>query len=145
VILAIATTGALLWPAVALGGPPYTTDDPEPVEYGRGEIYGATQDSATGDGASGTAPHLEVNSGVLPGLQIHVIASLVYNRLGAEPSHYGVGDIELGAKLRLIEQGVWRPMVGTFMWAAVCARTATRPRGRADRCSLLETLSSPLV
>lgn len=105
----------LLVPAIAVAGPPYITDDPEPVEHRHWEVYLASQNFA-GCGAhwTGTAPHVEVNYGVLPNVQLHVIAPLVYDAPGGGPVHYGYGDTELGVKWRFIEEGDWVPMVGTF-------------------------------
>lgn len=59
-------------------GPPFITDDPEPVEYRHAELYLASQFSYTGDGISGTGPLAEVNYGVIPDVQIHLIAPLAY-------------------------------------------------------------------
>jgi hypothetical protein len=101
-------------PATLHAGPPYVTDDPEPVETGHWEFYLATQHALTRPFASGTAPHAEVNYGLLPGLQLHVIAPLAYAHRNHETTFYGAGDVELGAKLRFVDEGPWTPMVGTF-------------------------------
>lgn len=98
----------------AWAGPPFLTDDPEPVEFEHWEIYAAAQWTRARAAASGTLPHIEVNYGALPGLQVHAIvpAVLAWNR--GEPLHYGIGDVELGAKLRFLDEGAWRPQVGVF-------------------------------
>jgi hypothetical protein len=101
------------FPRPAACGPPYLTDDPEPVDYLHWEVYLATMFTADG-GWSGTAPHVEVNFGAAPNLQLHVIAPLVLDAPAHAPSHYGYGDTELGAKYRFIEEGTWRPQLGTF-------------------------------
>lgn len=44
-----------------LAGPPFVTDDPEPVEYRHWEVYLASQWEFNRDETAGTAPHLEVN------------------------------------------------------------------------------------
>src|SRR5450432_350943 len=62
----------LLASAAAQAGPPYVTDDPEPVDYRHWEVYLASQDAITSGGASGTAPHVEVNYGAVPDLQLHL-------------------------------------------------------------------------
>ncbi|MGC9982328.1 MAG: hypothetical protein ABSF35_01740 [Polyangia bacterium] len=104
----------LLAPAIARAGPPYVTDDPEPVEFRHWEFYLATQHFITRDVATGTAPHVEVNYGAWHGLQLHAIVPLAYARPSGGTTSYGVGDIELGAKVRFVDEGPWRPMVGTF-------------------------------
>ena len=58
-------------PIPALAGPPYVTDDPEPVEYHHWEVYLASQLAHEPGAWSGTAPHIEVNYGALPNLQLH--------------------------------------------------------------------------
>ena len=99
---------------VAWAGPPFVTDDPEPVGYRHWEIYLASQHAKDKDGWSGTAPHFEVNYGALPNLQLHLIAPLAYVKPDDGSSHYGFGDLELGAKYRFVQESHWLPMVGTF-------------------------------
>jgi hypothetical protein len=100
---------------VAWAGPPFVTDDPEPVEYRHWEIYLASQHAKDKDGWSGTAPHFEVNYGALPNLQLHLIAPFAYVKPNEGSSHYGFGDLELGAKYRFIQETDWRPQVGAFL------------------------------
>jgi hypothetical protein len=113
----------------AHAGPPFVTDDPEPVEFGHWELYLATQHFISRAAASGTAPHVEVNYGAWPGLQLHVIAPLAYARPSGGPTFYGMGDIEVGAKVRFIDEGEWRPMVGTFPMFELPAGDAARGLG----------------
>jgi hypothetical protein len=117
----------LLASPAAHAGPPYVTDDPEPVEYLHWEFYLATQNEFTPDGATGAAPQVEVNFGAAPNLQLHLIAPLVYARPTNGATAYGSGDLELGAKLRFIEEGEWVPMMGTF--PLVELPTGSEPRG----------------
>jgi hypothetical protein len=100
--------GRLRWLAVwwlagsltALAGPPFATDDPEPVDYQHGEFYIASQHTETAGGWSGTAPHFELNYGVVPNVQLHLIAPLAYAAPSGGRTHYGYGDTELGVKFR---------------------------------------------
>ena len=101
-------------PAIALAGPPFVTDDPEPVEYKHGEAYLAIQYKHDRDQDSSTLPHLEINYGVLPNLQIHLIAPLVYVKLEGLGSQYGYGDTELGIKFRFVQETDYLPQVGVF-------------------------------
>lgn len=104
-----------LAPATAHAGPPYVTDDPEPVEHRHLEAYLATQGGYDrGRNLAFTAPHVEVNYGAVPDLQLHVIAPLQYARPRGGPAAYGYGDTELGAKLRFVHEGDVVPQVGTF-------------------------------
>lgn len=95
-------------------GPPYTTDDPEPVPLRHWELYLSGTRMTDGSDRTGDAPHVEVNFGAAPGLQLHLIAPVSYARLGAEPTTWGIGDVELGAKYRFVEETEGRPQIGTF-------------------------------
>lgn len=98
----------------AFAGPPFRTDDPEPVEYKHWEVYVASQGSFDRDGTSFTAPHFEVNYGVLPDVQLHLIAPFEYVKPEGQSSHHGYGDMELGAKFRFIQETDSSPQVGVF-------------------------------
>ncbi len=98
----------------ASAGPPYVTDDPEPVEYHHWEAYLASQSFHDKDGWTGTAPHVEANYGVVPNVQLHVIAPLAYSIPNAGAHAYGYGDTELGVKYRFVQERTWVPMIGTF-------------------------------
>ncbi len=104
----------LLVCSTAAAGPPYTTDDPEPVEHHHWEFYLASQSSHDQGGWTGTAPHVELNYGAVPNLQLHVITPAAYAIADKGPSAYGYGDTELGAKLRFVQERSWIPMIGTF-------------------------------
>jgi hypothetical protein len=105
---------AALLSAAALAGPPYATDDPEPVEFRHWELYLASQDFHDRDGWNGTAPHFEVNYGVVTNVQLHLIAPLAYSAPDGGTTHYGYGDTEVGVKFRFVREGDWVPQVGTF-------------------------------
>jgi hypothetical protein len=98
----------------ALAGPPFITDDPEPIPHRHWELYVASQSFHDRDGWTGTAPHFEANYGVIPNVQLHVIAPLAYSVPTGEQARYGYGDTEVGAKIRFIQEGEWIPQVGTY-------------------------------
>ena len=89
-------------PVGMVAGPPFITDDPEPVEYQHWECYVASQSFKAADGWSGTAPHFEVNYGAISNLQLHIIAPLAYDSPTHGPAHWGFGDLELGVKYRFV-------------------------------------------
>jgi hypothetical protein len=98
----------------AFAGPPFITDDPEPIAHYHWELYVASQSFHDRDGWTGTAPAFEANYGVIPNVQVHVIAPLAYSVPDGGRAHYGYGDMELGAKIRFIQEGEWVPQVGTY-------------------------------
>ena len=103
-------TGAL----TAWAGPPFLTDDPEPVDYQHWEFYIASQHTETSDGWSGTAPHIELNYGVVTNVQLHLIAPLAYDAASIGSTHYGYGDTELGVKFRFLQETENCPQAGIF-------------------------------
>jgi hypothetical protein len=104
----------ILCPSSALAGPPFRTDDPEPVEHKHWEVYIASQGSLDRDETSITAPHIEVNYGIFPNVQIHLIAPFEVVKPEGGPSHYGYADMELGAKFRFIQETDLCPQIGIF-------------------------------
>jgi len=112
--LLVACLLCTLLPAATFAGPPFRTDDPEPVEYKHWEVYVASQGSSEQNETSRTAPHIEVNYGILPNVQLHLLAPFEYVKPEGQPSHYGYGDTELGAKFRFIQETDLCPQVGTF-------------------------------
>lgn len=108
---------ALMIPGLAgtaHAGPPFVTDDPEPVDYQHWEFYVASLDTKLGGDWSGTAPHFEINYGVVPDVQLHVIVPLAYDVPPAGSAHYGLGDIELGVKFRFLQETNYLLQVATF-------------------------------
>jgi hypothetical protein len=86
-----------------LAGPPFITDDPEPVDFRAWEInYGLTYLHAAGVSA-GSLPSLDINYGIYPGVQLHLQPQAAYTRGGAARA-YGIGDTEVGVKYRLTQK-----------------------------------------
>jgi hypothetical protein len=115
VTLLMAVAAILPARVAAQAGPPYQTDDPDPTPYRHWEAYVATQDVRAGGVLTGTGPQMEFNYGPLPGLQLHVLVPFAFVLPTSGRAAYGLGDVEVGAKLRLVKEGRWRPMVGTFV------------------------------
>jgi hypothetical protein len=114
-----AAAGGLLVLATATGaraGPPFITDDPEPVDLGHWEVYAFSAGAIDAHDATGDGPSIEMNYGAAPNLQLHLIANLAYDLPQGGPNQFGVGDTELGAKYRFINSGKgdWYPEVGVF-------------------------------
>lgn len=104
----------LLLPAALKAGPPFLTDDPEPVGTGHWEIYTAASAARDKGGLSGTLPHLEINYGAFRDTQLHFIAPAAFYRPAGGPFRSGCGDTELGVKYRFLRETGPRPQLGTF-------------------------------
>jgi hypothetical protein len=124
---------ALAQPAWA--GPPFRTDDPEPVEYRHWEFYTpfSTATHAAGD-TGGVFAGIEVNYGAAPDLQLHLVAPLAFDKPEDGGMRVGPGDTEFGIKYRFIEEDEkgWRPMVGVFPLLEVPTGNAHRALGTGD-------------
>ncbi len=123
------TLAAIVAEGRAWAGPPFLTDDPEPVEVGHWEFYIASQWSGTRHAAQGTAPHFEINYGAVPGLQLHAIFPAALSWQSGEAVRFGPGDIELGAKFRFVEETDARPQIGTFPLVVLPTGSARRGLG----------------
>ena len=104
----------LIRPPKAFAGPPYITDDPVPVEYQHWEVYLASIFSKQPDAWTSTAPHVEVNYGVVPDVQLHTIMPLTVYVRADGASSYGYGVTELGVKYRFLHESSLRPQIGIF-------------------------------
>ncbi len=114
-----AETVALLFfitasPLATWAGPPFVTDDPEPVEYRHWEVYVASQYQNDTDGVQFTAPHVEINYGIIPDMQLHLIVPLLYVKPRGGAAQYGIDDIELGVKYRFLHETDVIPQIGVF-------------------------------
>jgi hypothetical protein len=99
VLPSLAATALALVPADAWAGPPFVTDDPEPTETGRWEIYaplfeaeGRGKDFA---GTTGT----ELNYGAARDLQLTLGLPIAYTH-DAGGWRWGAGDVAVSAKYR---------------------------------------------
>lgn len=116
---------------MAHAGPPFRTDDPEPVPYQHWEIYGFSAGTSVRGDTNATLPGLEVNYGAAPNLQLHVIVPMAYDRPRGGHAQYGLGDIELGAKYRFLreDENGWRPQIGMFPLVELPSGSATHGLG----------------
>ncbi len=105
---------ALVLAGQTYAGPPFVTDDPEPVELHHWEFYISAQQSRSGGDWSGTAPLLEANYGLLPDVQVHLLAPFAYEKTSGVDSHYGYGDTEVGFKYRFFHETDSLPQIGIF-------------------------------
>jgi hypothetical protein len=117
--------GALLVsaPRFLLAGPPFQTDDPQPVDFRHYEFYIFGGSDGTPVETDPLGPALEFNWGAAPNLQLHAILPFgavipsnnpAYFPAGTGRSAYGLTDTELGAKYRFVQETKYLPMVGTF-------------------------------
>src|SRR5580698_560911 len=122
----------------ALAGPPFQTDDPEPIDFRNYEFYTFATSDGTPVETDIFGPALEFNWGDLPNVHLHVIVPaatiLPANNAGLAPAGmgpraFGIGDIELGIKYRFVQEAKHRPMIGTFPMFEIPTGNAARGLG----------------
>ena len=131
-IIALAFALILVLAAHTFAGPPFLTDDPEPVDYQHWETYLF----ASGDHTSGSyainGPALEVNYGVLPDTQLHLIVPMTTVGGDHVPSVSGLGDTEFGIKYRFLHETNGWPQIGIFPIAEFPTGDAGRGLGNGQ-------------
>ena len=108
-VLSLVLLGAPL-----IAGPPFRTDDPQPVDLGHLELYAFSAGQHVPGNSSGVGPAVEFNYGILVDTQFHLVVPYAYSRSQDAPSQAGFGDTEIGIKFRFIHETDSRPQVGIF-------------------------------
>jgi hypothetical protein len=97
----------------ASAGPPFNTDDPQPVDYLHWEFYLASVQQFERFEVDATLPHIEINYGALPDVQLHIVAPMGYVHT-SEGARYGYSNTEIGMKYRFVQETESTPQIGTF-------------------------------
>jgi hypothetical protein len=113
----------------ALAGPPFQTDDPEPIDFRNYEFYTFASSDGTALETDTQGPAVEFNWGALPNVHLHVIIPLAAVLPANGPRMLGLGDIETGIKYRFVQETKHRPMIGTFVMFELPAGNSARGLG----------------
>ena len=116
----------------ALAGPPFLTDDPEPVPYRHYEAYVFSSYDGSAAGVSAVGPALEYNIGAAPELQLHLVVPLAWSSPAAGTSAYGLGDMELGVKYRFLDESSAQLQIGIFPIVELPTGSAVRGLGNGQ-------------
>lgn len=104
-------------------GPPFQTDDPVPVDLHHYEFYIFGLADGTPVEMDSAGPAFEFNWGAIPRVQLHAVLPFgvsaplnhpAYYPAGVGPTHFGLTDMEFGAKIAYIKEGKHMPQIGTF-------------------------------
>ena len=97
-------------------GPPYLTDDPEPVPFHHWEYYLSSENvfDTRNKSASGTLPHFEINYGVIPNVQLHLVMPDSYQYSYRYDLDLGYTYTEFGVKYRFVKESKNVPEIGVF-------------------------------
>jgi hypothetical protein len=111
-------------------GPPFLTDDPEPVDLNHWEFYVFGQGDRTAEGNSISGPAIELNYGIAPNIQLHLISPIANVSSPGMGWSSGYGDTEVGIKFRFIEETDSLPQVGIFPMAELATAGSGLGNGR---------------
>ncbi len=95
-------------------GPPFFTDDPQPVDFRHWEFYTSSVNIFRSDNWSGTSPHIEINYGLIRDLQVHLLLPMNYSYIPHQGADFGYGNTEFGLKYCFIHETEKSPQVGIF-------------------------------
>lgn len=90
--------------APAHAGPPFMTDDPEPIDCRHSEAYLFSAFDKQSGGCTLLAPAFEFNYGAAPDRHLHAMVPFVQLQPADGHDAHGLGDIELGVKYRFIHE-----------------------------------------
>ncbi|SEQ16071.1 hypothetical protein SAMN04488038_104139 [Solimonas aquatica] len=101
---------------LAQAGPPFRTDDPEPVDDGHIEAYLFTEATHVRDNTDGTLLGAELNYGAAPDLQLSITLPLAFDLSDDPQWHTRYGATELGAKYRFVheQEDGWLPQISFY-------------------------------
>lgn len=127
--MAVIFAGCLLAASMtAVAGPPFMTDDPEPLEPHHSEAYlFSTYDRGPDGSKQIQGPAFEFNHSPREDVHLHLVVPFtnVYPGDGS-PNQHGLGDVEVGVKYRFLHETDSHPQVGIFPMLEL-------PTGNADR------------
>jgi len=111
------------------GGPPFLTDDPEPIEYHHWEAYLFTLGDVSGGHYAVEGPAAEMNYGALPDVQLHLLVPMTTVGGAGQRTFSGLGDTEMGVKYRFIHETNGWPQIGVFPFVELPTGDASRGLG----------------
>jgi len=104
----------LLFPLAAWAGPPYLTDDPDPVEYGHLEAIPFYALDRAADGSQIQGPGADISYGIAPDMHLNLVPVFIHALPDSGPSEYGAGDFHVGLKWRFLEETEDRPEIAIY-------------------------------
>ncbi len=97
----------VLAPGLACAGPPFVTDDPEPVDLHHTETFFYSAGANAADGVGG-ASGIDFNYGFMPQAHLNIVLPLAYEHPNGGRTVSGLGNVELAVKYRFAHRnGGW--------------------------------------
>ena len=92
VSLRLAALASLVAPTIAVAGPPFLTDDPEPTDTGHWEIYAPLLESEGSSAAFSGTVGAEINYGPVKDVQLTLGLPMAYTH-DSRGLRWGAGDL----------------------------------------------------
>jgi hypothetical protein len=108
----------LIVPIFLTAGPPFLTDDPQPVDFMHWEFYVSSIQQYSDNSVEATLPHIEINYGLVPDVQVHLIVPMQYSKR-VSSTEYSYVNTEIGVKYRFINNSDSSFQIGVFPIAEV--------------------------
>jgi len=121
----LAALGLCLSCTALLAGPPYLTDDPEPVDLHHWEAYLFATGQTFQGARSGLAPAAEANYGAFQDVHFQLQLPLAYGDGADGFRHRGLGDAQFGFKYRFVHEAGNLPQIAFYPQVQA-------PTGRAE-------------
>jgi hypothetical protein len=118
-------------PLTAYAGPPYLTDDPDPVEYQHLEMIPFYQLDRAADGSQLQGPGADISYGIAPEMHLNLVPVFIHEMPTGGPSEYGIGDFRVALKWRFIDETDDRPEIAFY--PAVVLPTGDARKGLGNR------------
>jgi hypothetical protein len=103
-----------LCPLTAWAGPPYLTDDPDPVDYQTVEIIPAFTLDRARDGDEESAPTADFNYGIWPDMHLNIQGGFTREVPENGPSEFGIGDLRVALKWRFHKETDDSPEIAIY-------------------------------
>lgn len=95
-------------------GPPFLTDDPDPVDYGHLEAIPFYALDQASDGSQIQGPGADISYGLAPNMHLNLVPVFIHALPAGGPSRYGVGDFRVALKWRFLDETDSRPAVAFY-------------------------------
>ncbi len=113
-LITIGIALSLLISQSVIAGPPYTTDNPQPVPLNVWQLYTLAIVNTGHGSASSMLPYFEADYGYMPNVQLHASFSLNYLSPRHGANEYGISDFDVAAKYRFLQEGKSTPMAAFY-------------------------------
>lgn len=122
----------LSWPSFVWAGPPFLTDDPDPIEYRTFEAIPNYSLDRASDGETFLAPGLDFNYGFAPDMHLNIGPGFVHTLPDGGPSEQGFGDTRIALKWRFVHESEEGPEIAIYPAVELPTGSASKGLGNGQ-------------